>query len=115
MDQCITFSGVGAHHQNGKAERTIQTVVDKARSMLLHISIHWPKAFSMELWPFTMYYAVFIYHHTPRTVDGVTPIEHRGNSYMNCKHLAQCKVSSYPVYILAAKLQDDKKISKWKL
>jgi hypothetical protein len=89
-------------------------VVDKARSMLLHISIHWLEAFSMDLWPFAMDYAVFIYNHTPRTVDGIAPIEHMGNCYMNCKHLARCKVFGCPVYILAAKLQDGKKIPKWK-
>jgi hypothetical protein len=89
MDQRITFSGVGAHHHNGKAERAIQTVVDKARSMLLHVSMHWPEAFSMDLWPYAMDYAVFIYNHTPRK-DGVAPIEHMGNCYMNCKHLARC-------------------------
>ncbi|KAL7565610.1 hypothetical protein ACA910_018972 [Epithemia clementina (nom. ined.)] len=31
-----TLSGVGAHHQNGGAERAIQTVANMARCMLLH-------------------------------------------------------------------------------
>jgi hypothetical protein len=62
-----------------------------------------------------MDYAVFIYNHTPRREDGVAPIEHMGNCYMNCKHLARCKAFGCPVYVLAAKLQDGKKIPKWKL
>jgi hypothetical protein len=33
--QSITFCGVGAHHQNGVAERRIQDLSDSARSMLL--------------------------------------------------------------------------------
>jgi hypothetical protein len=113
MDQSITFSGVGAHHQNGKAERTIQTVVDKGRSMMLHASMHWPETFSMDLWPYAMDYAVFIYNHTPRQQDGVAPIEHMSNLYMNCKHLQCCKVFGCPVYVLDSKLQDGKKIPKW--
>ena len=38
--QKITFSGAGAHHQNGAAERAIQTVVGWARALLLHAAMH---------------------------------------------------------------------------
>jgi hypothetical protein len=42
MDQTIDFCGVGAHHQNGVAERDIFTVTEMARAMLLHAVLHWP-------------------------------------------------------------------------
>ena len=32
LDQHITYYGVGAHHQNGIAERYIRTMVDKANN-----------------------------------------------------------------------------------
>ena len=32
--QLITYSGVGAQHQNGVAEQAIRTVVERARTML---------------------------------------------------------------------------------
>ena len=35
-DQDITFCGVGAHHQNGVAERYIRTMVERARTVLLN-------------------------------------------------------------------------------
>ena len=35
-DQRITFSGIGAHHQNGVTERSTGTVTRKARTQLLH-------------------------------------------------------------------------------
>ena len=38
--QMITKSGVGAHHQNGVAERAIGTVQAMARAMLLHVRLH---------------------------------------------------------------------------
>ena len=37
--QRITYSGVGAQYQNGVAERAIQTVVERARNMLVHATI----------------------------------------------------------------------------
>ena len=38
--QSIEFCGVGAHHQNGVAERAIRTVSESARTMMLHAAIH---------------------------------------------------------------------------
>ena len=39
----ITFSGAGASHQNGAAERTIKTVVTMARTMLMHAVLRCPE------------------------------------------------------------------------
>ena len=36
--QTITFCGVGAHHQNGIAERRIRDLTEHTRTMLLHAS-----------------------------------------------------------------------------
>ena len=35
-EQTMTYSGVGVHGQNGVAERGISTVVNSARTMMLH-------------------------------------------------------------------------------
>ena len=35
-DQDITFCGIGAHRQNGVAERYIRTMVEKSRIVLLN-------------------------------------------------------------------------------
>ena len=43
FSQISQFAGVGAHHHNGVAERSIQTVMSIARTMLLHAAIHWPE------------------------------------------------------------------------
>ena len=63
--QTITFSGVGAHHQNGKAERYIKTIIDKARTQLLHAHIHWDQHLLLELWTFSVQYAIDIWNNTP--------------------------------------------------
>ena len=49
--QTITFWGIGAHHQNGIAERCIRDITEKARTSLHHASHRWPKAIAANLWP----------------------------------------------------------------
>ena len=43
LGQSLHFSGVGAHHQIGVAERAIQTITNMARTNLLHATLHWPE------------------------------------------------------------------------
>ena len=43
MNQTLDFSGIGAHHNNGIAERGIRTVSTCARTILLHAMLHWPE------------------------------------------------------------------------
>jgi hypothetical protein len=38
--QKLSFCGTNAHHQNGVAERSIQTISNMAQAMILHSSIH---------------------------------------------------------------------------
>jgi hypothetical protein len=37
--QVLTFSGVGAHHQHGIAERYIRTLTERSRTMLRHAMV----------------------------------------------------------------------------
>ena len=63
--QHITFSGVGAQHQNAVAERAIGVAQNMARTMLLHLRVHWPDEFDPSLWPFALSYTVWIYNRLP--------------------------------------------------
>ena len=69
--QAITFSGVGAHHQNGVAKCAIQTVSNWAREMLLHAIIHWPDQSDLSLWPFAFEHAIFMWNNMPHQVSKV--------------------------------------------
>ena len=60
QNQLIDFSGVGAHHQNGVAERAIQTVTRWGRTMLLDMILHWPDQANLHSWPFALEHAVFV-------------------------------------------------------
>ena len=49
MGQKMTFSGVGAYHQNAEAERAIGTVMGITTMMMLHAKMRWPKEVSTKL------------------------------------------------------------------
>jgi hypothetical protein len=70
--QVPTFSGVGAHTQNGIAERYICTLTESAHTMLLHSMAIWPKQIITSFWTFAMTYAVHIHNASPLDC-GLTP------------------------------------------
>jgi len=86
-NQGHTISGVGAHHQNGLAERAIKTIQDMTRTMMLHLSVHWPDEYDVRLWPFAMDYAVWLYNHTPQRDSGLAPMELFCGTRLNCEYL----------------------------
>jgi hypothetical protein len=47
--QMMHFCGTNAHHQNGVAERAIQTISNMARAMILHASMHWKRLISLRM------------------------------------------------------------------
>ncbi len=72
-----TFSGVGAKHQNGCAERSIQTIMSMAPTFMIHVSLHWDEQGSdaMALWSFAVCHAVWLYNGLPNGVTGLSPME----------------------------------------
>ena len=112
--QTIDFSGVGAHHQNGVAERAIQTVTSWARAMLLNSAIMWPDQFDLELWLFALQHAVHIWNNLPQKDTKLAPIEvFTGDKLSSHEHLKHLHVWGCPVFVLDPKLQDGKKVPKW--
>jgi hypothetical protein len=113
-NQKIEFSGVGAHHQNGVAERAIGTITRLARTMLLQHAILWPDRADLKLWPFAMEHAVFLWNNLPKEDGALSPIEiFTGVKHDNYEHVARSHVWGCPVYVLDPKLQDGKKLPKW--
>jgi hypothetical protein len=69
--QKLRFCGTNAHHQNGVAERSVQTISNMARAMILHSSIHWKNGCDSSLWPMAVSYTSHIHNRTPR--NGICP------------------------------------------
>ena len=112
--QTATFSGVGAHHQNGVAERGIGTITRMARANLLHLMLHWPTKCKVNLWALAMEYAVWIYNRVPRdSLGGLTPDEFWSSTRTDHSDIKRAHVFGCPVYVLDPKLQDGKSIPKW--
>jgi hypothetical protein len=112
-NQPMDLSGVGAHFQNGAAERAIGTVTEKARAMMHHSSLHWPEAFQIALWPFALDYACWLHNHTPDRDSGFAPIGIFASTSNAGDNLQRARVWGCPGYVLSPKLQDGKEIPKW--
>ena len=56
------------------AERGIPTVVNSARTMMLHQAL-WPEHFDMRLWPFALTHAAYSWNNLPNGLNGHTPTE----------------------------------------
>jgi hypothetical protein len=52
--QGLSFCGVNAHHQNGRAEHRICHLTEAARTMILHAAHRWPKVITPHLWPYAL-------------------------------------------------------------
>ncbi len=110
--QTISFCGVNAHFQNGKAERRIRTIQDIARTQLLHAIRKWPVAITAHIWPYAVTNAVNVLNDTPTKMDDTTRIQKFSGSPIspNINHHHHIGI---PVYVLDDNLQSGKKIPKW--
>ena len=113
LKQKYSFSGVGAHHQNGVAERNIKTVVQWARANLLHCALRWPAKASIILWPFALSYAVWVFNRLPQMDTGLCPNKAWSQTHVAHEDFRHAHVFGCPVYVLEPKLQDNQVIPKW--
>ena len=115
--QKIRFSGSGASHQNGAAERAIKPVVTMERTMLMHAALRCPEdTLSTDLWPMAMDYAIWVYNRTPDMQSGLSAIEIWSRSRFEplSETLSNCHVWGCPTYVLEPKLHNPGvKIPKW--
>jgi hypothetical protein len=111
--QTVRHSGAGSHHQNGKAERAIQTIMGIARTMMLHAAIHWPETADPTLWPMAVTHAVWLWNHLPNPETGLSPHDLWTKTRYPLRDLQNVHVWGCPMYVLEKKLADGRKIGKW--
>ena len=124
--QTISFCGVNAHHQNGKAERRIKDITENARTCLLHTSHRWPKAIHASLWPYTLKHYVNLRNNQPSTfiAGGKNERKKIPDKFINSPTSKFSGVETHvnlkvfhpfdsPVYVLANELQARQSHNKW--
>ena len=113
--QNLTFAAVGAHHQNGYAERRIRSLQELARTMLIHASQQWPAAITNHLWPYSLRMASMMINETPNMADQDrrSPIQLFTSTQVqpNAKHW---QTFGCPIYVLDKALQTNAPFHKWR-
>ena len=125
--QGLTFCGVNAHHQNGKAESKIKDVTEAARTTLIHAAHRWPDAIHAALWPAALKNYVNLRNSLPTKytpsikINGRVKREAQYEESPTSK-MAQVEVEpnldkfhpfGSPVYILEENLQARRSHNKW--
>ena len=117
-DQSISFCGVGAHHQNGVAERYIRMFIERARTVLLNAHARWPGKLDMELWTYALNHVVTQWNDTPRAdLNYRTPDEifwKTAEIISIKKRFKHFHPFGCPAYVLHKDIIDGKKHPKWK-
>jgi hypothetical protein len=108
--QLLSLCGTNAHHQNGIAERAIQSISSMARAMILHAIMHWKDGIDASLWPMEVTYTNHIYNSTPK--DGVYPLDIFTGSTVPWHRLMDMHVWGCPVYVLDPKVQQGRKLPR---
>ena len=110
--QSITYCGVNAHHQNGKAEKRIRDLQVQGRVMMIHAMHKWKDAAAPQLWPYAIRLANEVINLTPRSKDGEIPLSLFARS-SDPPRLETLHPFGCPAYVLENTLQQGTKIGKW--
>ena len=111
--QITKLAGVGAHHQNAIAERSIRTIMSIARTMMMHAAIHWPDMAQANLWPMAVSHACFLWNHVPDPSTGLSAQDLFSRTRWPQRKFHDLHVWGCPTYVLNKTIQDGKKIPRW--
>jgi transposase InsO family protein len=97
--QTISFCGVGAHHQNGIAEKRIGDLQRRATTLLLHAQRRWPDAINSHLWTYAIRAANDSRNYAPTNEDNTCPMSKFCNTASVPKVQNQHHFGCQPMYL----------------
>ena len=107
------FAGVGAHHCNVVAERSIQSIMSIAHTMMLHTAIHWPEMADSSLWPMVVQHATYLHNNMPNPTTSLSPNDLFSQMQFDANKFHDLHVWGCLVYVLDKKISDGKKVLRW--
>ena len=110
--QRLTFCGVNAHFQNGRAEKAIRDLSESARKQLLHAQARWPDAIHLALWPYALRMAVSLHNDLPTLDGGISRYEMFSSIHIGVK-LGSRHVFGAPVFALDNELASGGSLPRW--
>lgn len=110
--QRLTFCGVDAHFQNGRAEKKIRDLQDSARTSLIYAKNRWKGAITSALWPYAVRHANDCQNASVRRGAAKSPNELFAG--MSAKPKYQF-VHSFgcPAYVWSHRKQNGESMKKW--
>ena len=112
-NQKVHYCGVNAHHKNAVAERSIRTVSECARALLLHSALRWKNGpITSDLWPFAVEHACYLYNRCPDSSNSC-PADRFLGSVLPRHKFKDLHTWGCPVYVLDPKLQQGRKLPRW--
>jgi hypothetical protein len=103
---------VGAHHQNGIAEKRIGDLQRRATTLLLHAQRRWPDAINTHLWTYAIRAANDSRNYTPTNENDASPMS-RFCTTSSVPSVQNQHHFGCPTYVLKKELQDHKTLRKW--
>ena len=110
--QRLTFCGVNAHFQNGRAEKAIRDLSESARKQLLHAQARWPDAIHLALWPYALRMAVSLHNDLPTLDGGISRYESFSSIHIGVR-LGSLHVFGAPVFALENALASGGSLPRW--
>ncbi len=113
--QSLSYAAVGAHHQNGVAERRIRVLQEMTRTQLIHAQERWPDAIAAFLWPYALRISNDEWNNapSPRDRNHLSPLQRFTNTTIQ-RNVHHSVPFGCPTYVLETELQARLPFHKWK-